>query len=68
MVEYFLGQDLCQMLGYERRPAAGTAAAKALEGEPVGWGHITCGGSVANLESMWFALFACVQIKILNTV
>lgn len=22
---------------------------------PIGWGHITCGGSVANLESIWAA-------------
>jgi len=55
MVEYFLGQDLCEMLGYQRRPAEGTPAAKELEDKPVGWGHITCGGSIANLESMWAA-------------
>ncbi|PHH78122.1 hypothetical protein CDD82_3195 [Ophiocordyceps australis] len=41
MIEYVVGQDLCKMLGYN------------LDGPSAAWGHITCGGSVANLESMW---------------
>lgn len=53
MLEYHLGQDLCQMLGYRRRPPKDTSKAKELEDEPVGWGHITPGGSIANLEAMW---------------
>jgi hypothetical protein len=26
-----------------------------VDSRPIGWGHITCGGSVANLESIWAA-------------
>ncbi len=26
-----------------------------VENRPIGWGHITCGGSIANLESIWAA-------------
>jgi glutamate/tyrosine decarboxylase-like PLP-dependent enzyme len=40
-LEMEVGRDLCTMLGF---PAA-----------PVPWGHITCDGSVANIESMWAA-------------
>lgn len=67
MVEYFLGQDLCEMLGYRRRPVEGTTAAKELEDTPVGWGHITCGGSIANLESMWFVPFIRIDSRALST-
>ncbi|KAF5367520.1 hypothetical protein D9758_003623 [Tetrapyrgos nigripes] len=45
-IEYTVGQQLCSMLGYNTQNS---------EGEPAGWGHITCGGSIANLESMWVA-------------
>lgn len=40
-LELQVGRDLCTMLGY------GTT--------PTPWGHITCGGSIANTESMWAA-------------
>lgn len=50
IIEYEVGQDLCVLLGYRRQPASGTTNTST---EPTGWGHITCGGSVANLESMW---------------
>ncbi|PHH66022.1 hypothetical protein CDD81_547 [Ophiocordyceps australis] len=43
LIEYVVGQDLCTMIGYN------------LEGPSGAWGHLTCGGSVANLESMWAA-------------
>jgi glutamate/tyrosine decarboxylase-like PLP-dependent enzyme len=36
------------MLGYNAQ--LGTLA--PLEG-PTAWGHITCGGTIANMESMW---------------
>ncbi|KAF8877174.1 pyridoxal-dependent decarboxylase domain protein [Infundibulicybe gibba] len=39
-IEGTVGIDLCTMLGYNRR---------------VSWGHITCDGSVANLEAIWSA-------------
>ncbi|KAJ3505820.1 hypothetical protein NLJ89_g7216 [Agrocybe chaxingu] len=51
-VEYLVGQQLCRLLGYrsyyDPKPAIHPAPA-------IGWGHITCGGSVANLESAWVA-------------
>ena len=45
-LESQVGMDLCRMLGYPVPPPDGTI---------VPWGHITCDGSVANLESMWAA-------------
>ncbi|KAI1360161.1 pyridoxal-dependent decarboxylase domain protein [Xylaria arbuscula] len=41
-VERQVGQELCQMLGYNN-PDENSAP----------WGHITCDGSVANLEAIW---------------
>ncbi|MEB3177933.1 MAG: pyridoxal-dependent decarboxylase [Nostocaceae cyanobacterium] len=35
-------RDLCRMLGYR-------------ETTPQAWGHLTCGGSTANIESIWAA-------------
>ncbi len=35
-------EDLCQMLGYK-------------EETPKPWGHLTCGGSTANIEALWAA-------------
>ncbi|KAF8427943.1 pyridoxal phosphate-dependent transferase [Tirmania nivea] len=46
IVETKAAQQLCKMLGYNIEPS---------ETEPLSWGHITCGGSVANLESIWAA-------------
>ncbi|HLB38807.1 MAG TPA: pyridoxal-dependent decarboxylase, partial [Gemmatimonadales bacterium] len=48
LLEMQVGNDLCAMLGYKvpRRPSSGTI---------VPWGHITCDGSMANIESMWAA-------------
>jgi hypothetical protein len=48
VIEYDVGQQLCGMLGYNAQ--LGTQPAR--EG-PTAWGHITCDGSVANMESMW---------------
>ncbi|KAK7053227.1 hypothetical protein VNI00_003850 [Paramarasmius palmivorus] len=42
-IEYQVGQQLCKMVGFGQ------------EGQSKPWGHITCDGSVANLESMWAA-------------
>ncbi|QYT03139.1 hypothetical protein H0G86_010106 [Trichoderma simmonsii] len=39
--ERTVGKDLCKMLGYRKR------------GNVEPWGHITCDGSVANLEAIW---------------
>ena len=47
-LEIVVGNDLCRMLGYyvppHWPPPAGTI---------VPWGHITCDGSVANIEALW---------------
>lgn len=49
-VEYCVGQQLCKMLGYRTQE-------ELSEGNNVrsykSWGHVTCDGSVANLEAMW---------------
>ncbi|KAJ1311931.1 hypothetical protein OPQ81_010391 [Rhizoctonia solani] len=45
VIERDVGLQLCQMLGYD--------ISNAESSKP--WGHIVCGGSVANLESMWAA-------------
>jgi glutamate/tyrosine decarboxylase-like PLP-dependent enzyme len=44
VIERDVGLQLCQMLGYD---ISNTTSARP-------WGHIVCGGSVANLESMWY--------------
>lgn len=44
-LEQVVGDDLCQMLGFELLDTS----------EPRPWGHITCDGSIANLEAMWAA-------------
>ena len=51
-LEIEAGNDLCRMLGY-RTPGAAKPG-DATEG-PVGWGHITSGGTVANIEALWAA-------------
>lgn len=44
-LEQEVGKDLCTMLGFDTS-----------EENPVPpWGHVTCDGSVANLEAMWAA-------------
>lgn len=50
LFEIKVGDDLCRMLGYavpERGAPSG--------GQPCPWGHITCDGSVANIEAVWAA-------------
>lgn len=48
VMELEAGKDLCRMLGYNvDEPSPGE------EYLPVGWGHLTCGGTVANLEAIW---------------
>ena len=44
LYERQVGQQLCNMLGYNIFPD---------KKEPVAWGHITCGGSIANIEALW---------------
>lgn len=49
LLEMQVGDDLCAMLGYVVPTPSDDTAATAP------WGHITCDGSVANIESMWAA-------------
>ena len=50
LLETWVGDDLCRMLGYPIPDEAAMA-----EGALRPWGHITCGGTVANIEAMWVA-------------
>jgi glutamate/tyrosine decarboxylase-like PLP-dependent enzyme len=53
MMEIAVGDDLCRMLGYwAPHENPGTAGA---DGRPRAWGHITCDGSIANMEGLWMA-------------
>ena len=54
-LEIEVANDLCRMLGY------GEA-----DGAPRPWGHITSGGSVANIEALWAARnlkYAAIALK-----
>ncbi|KAI9464909.1 pyridoxal phosphate-dependent transferase [Lactarius psammicola] len=50
IIEHDVGQQLCSMLGFHTQ-----LGDKPRQDRPTGWGHITCDGSVANLESMWIS-------------
>ncbi|HEX3853105.1 MAG TPA: pyridoxal-dependent decarboxylase, partial [Polyangiaceae bacterium] len=50
MMEIAVGDDLCAMLGFAV-PDAPPRAGGATETRP--WGHITCDGSIANMEGVW---------------
>lgn len=43
VLEYLAGQDLCRMFGYQT------------DGNEGAWGHLTCGGTTANIEAQWAA-------------
>lgn len=56
-LEIEVGEDLCRLLGYS---VARGEDKKENQSDTIGktirsWGHITCGGSVANLEALWAA-------------
>ncbi|KAI1311839.1 pyridoxal-dependent decarboxylase domain-containing protein [Xylaria venustula] len=44
VAEIEVGEQLCELFGYNINPDNTDA--------PTGWGHVTCGGTVANLESI----------------
>lgn len=48
-LERVVGKDLCRMVGYR------ASLKEPDDGRPPAWGHITCDGSVANLEATWAA-------------
>lgn len=43
-LEIDVGKELCEMMGYSVDNSKSDTA----------WGHITCDGTVANLESIWY--------------
>ena len=47
MIEIAVGDDMCRMLGFFVPPDPQT--------RPRPWGHITCDGSIANMEGLWMA-------------
>lgn len=50
LLEMWVGDDLCRMLGYT------IPDEKEIENGAIRpWGHITCGGTIANIEAMWSA-------------
>ena len=61
-LEIEVGNDLCRMLGYHV-PGEGKAPKP---GKPAPWGHITSGGTVANIEALWAARnlkYAAVSLR-----
>ena len=56
ILEMHVGNELCKMLGYSVHPIGMKAGEfKIADDQITGWGHITCDGSVANLEGLWMA-------------
>ena len=53
LLEMYVGNELCKMLGYAINPIG--AQPGEYTDKVTGWGHITCDGSVANLEGLWMA-------------
>jgi glutamate/tyrosine decarboxylase-like PLP-dependent enzyme len=47
LLESEVGMDLCRLVGFQ------TLGDGPQTQENVAWGHITSGGTVANLESLW---------------
>lgn len=54
LLEMEVGNELCKLLGYNVHPI-GAAPNSIPQNLITGWGHITCDGSVANLEGLWMA-------------
>ena len=50
-LEIEVGNDLCRMLGFDVPASSKKSGARGI----VPWGHITCDGSVANIEGLWAA-------------
>jgi glutamate/tyrosine decarboxylase-like PLP-dependent enzyme len=51
-LEMEVGNDLCRMLGYSVPHSSSEQPSNSVPGITP-WGHITCDGSVANLEGLW---------------
>lgn len=56
LMEMYVGNDLCKMLGYAVQTIGQNTKDVPLPDDLItAWGHITCDGSVANLEGLWMA-------------
>jgi glutamate/tyrosine decarboxylase-like PLP-dependent enzyme len=56
LLEMHVGNELCKLLGYAVNPIGQNPGEfEIAAGQVTGWGHITCDGSVANLEGLWMA-------------
>lgn len=56
LIEMYVGNELCKMLGYNVHPIGQNGVTNPVPQDLItGWGHITCDGSVANLEGLWMA-------------
>lgn len=56
-VEWKVGQQLCKMIGFEIRNDGEEDNNDDDDGEKIfGWGQLTAGGTLANLQSMWCVL------------
>ena len=53
VAELKVGEQLCELFGYK---IPKHIPDKAREHEPMSWGHVTCDGTVANLESIWVGM------------
>lgn len=51
VAELQAGEQLCKLFGYNL-----STERQQRDGTPVAWGHITCDGTVANLESIWVGM------------
>lgn len=49
VAELKVGEQLCELFGYRTRQTSD----ETRQCEPESWGHVTCDGTVANLESIW---------------
>lgn len=50
LLEMWVGDDLCRMLGYTI-----PSPEEIEKGAIRPWGHLTCGGTIANIEAIWSA-------------
>lgn len=66
ILELIVGDDICRMLGYHI-----PSEAEVTQGAVRPWGHITCDGTVANIEAIWSSrnakLFPLALQSALNT-
>lgn len=51
VAELKAGEQLCNLFGYN------TDEKEKKKEEPLAWGHITCDGTIANLESIWVGVY-----------